>query len=435
MQKRASPASQLPSPVQKDNLMEPISPTEGTTVASSPSPAGLNVVTLVRQRPFLGGVAATALVAGLSGFLLAKFTTQNSSDEVSQGAPAAQTKAEPPTPDAIKLSAQLAKAMGVVTETVSAGGLASEIVSQATVTPSARGEAVITARAAGAVTRMLKRLGDAVRRGETLAVVESREAAQISADRSAAAAKATLAQRNLSRERYLYGQKVSPRVDLEQAQAEAASAAAEARRASVAAGAANVSSDGRSVIIASPISGRVTGVTARLGSFVQPETELFRVADPAEIQIEAAVSPLDASRLRAGDRAVIELPDGTTTNGRVRAVTPTISGETRTATAVLEAISGRLQPGLAVRVRLLPSQAGGAANGIVVPEEAVQSLNGRDVVFVRTPTGFKAVSVSTGQRSAGRVTILSGLTPGQSIATKNAFLLKAELAKGAGEEE
>ncbi|KAK0331404.1 hypothetical protein LTR94_029069, partial [Friedmanniomyces endolithicus] len=127
--------------------------------------------------------------------------------------------------------------------------------------------------------------------------------------------------------------------------------------------------------------------------------------------------------------AIIDLPDGSTTSARVRAVTPTLSGETRAATAVLDVIGGRLQPGLAVRVRLFPSRSG-ASTAIVVPEEAVQSLNGRDVVFVRTPKGFKATPVTTGQRSAGRIEIVSGLGAGQTIATKNAFLLKAELGKG-----
>ena len=292
----------------------------------------------------------------------------------------------------------------------------------------------MTARAGGAVTRVFKRLGDPVRSGEALAIVESRDAAQIAADRTAAGAKATLAQRNLARERYLYGQKVSPRVDLETAQAEAASAAAEARRASVAAGAANVTSDGRGVVVASPIGGRVTSENVSLGAFVQPETELFRVADPRLIQIEAAVGPADASRIQSGDRAVVELPDGRTVDARVRAVTPTLSGETRSATAVLDVTGSGLQPGLAVRVRIMPRRTG-ASTAIVVSEEAVQSLNARDVVFVRTPKGFKATPVTTGQRSAGRIEIVSGLSAGQTIATKNAFLLKAELGKGAGEEE
>ena len=43
-------------------------------------------------------------------------------------------------------------------------------------------------------------------------------------------------------------------------------------------------------------------------------------------------------------------------------------------------------------------------------------------------------TIAIGQRSAGRVEILSGLKPGQIVATRNAFLLKAEIGKGAGEE-
>lgn len=101
---------------------------------------------------------------------------------------------------------------------------------------------------------------------------------------------------------------------------------------------------------------------------------------------------------------------------------------------MLDVDGGELQPGLAVRVRLKPSR-GESSTAIVVPEEAVQSVEGRDVVFVRTAAGFKAVPVSLGRRSAGRVEILSGLSNGQTIATRQAFLLKAELGKGAGEEE
>lgn len=393
---------------------------------------------ILQDKRRLGGVAAAVLVAAASGFTVARCTsnTPRPAAEISASPQKGSEKGagEKAPSDSLTMTASAMKNAGVVTEPVSAGGLAAEIVSQATVAPSPSGEAIVTARAGGAVTKLLKRLGDPVRVGEALAVVESRDAAQIAADRSAAAAKATLAQRNLARERYLYGQKVSPRVDLERAQAEAASAAAEARRASVAVGAANVTSDGRGVVVASPISGRVTAENVSLGAFVQPETELFRVADPRQIQIEAAVGPADAARLAPGDRAIIERPDGTTTSARVRAVTPTLNGETRAATAVLDVIGGTLQPGLAVRVRLFPSR-GDASTAIVVPEEAVQSLNGRDVVFVRTPQGFKATPVTTGQRSAGRIEIVSGLTAGQTIATKNAFLLKAELGKGAGEEE
>jgi cobalt-zinc-cadmium efflux system membrane fusion protein len=382
------------------------------------------------NKRLLGGAAAVALVASAGGFLTARLTAPAAPESAVEAA----GETEKPASDAVAMTDTAIRDAGIATETVGAGGLSAEVVAQAAVSASPTGEAVVTARAGGAVVRLLKRLGDPVRAGETLAIVESRDAAQFASDIKVAAARSTLAQKGLARERYLYEEKVSSRADYEKAQAEAATAAAEAQRARSTAGTANVTADGRGVIVASPISGRVTAITAKLGAFVQPETELFRVANPREVQIEAAIGSLDASRLAAGDRAVIELPDGRTVEGRVRAVTPTLNTETRAATAVIDVPSAGLPPGLAVRVRLLPSRGGGSA-AIVVAEESVQSLGGGDMVFVRTPRGFRARPVTTGQRSAGRIEIVNGLRPGQVVATTNAFLLKAELGKSAGEEE
>jgi cobalt-zinc-cadmium efflux system membrane fusion protein len=73
--------------------------------------------------------------------------------------------------------------------------------------------------------------------------------------------------------------------------------------------------------------------------------------------------------------------------------------------------------------------------GFVVPDEAVQRIDGRDVVFARTQAGFRVQPVVVGSRSGGRSLVLSGLAAGEQIATRNAFFLKAELGKGAEEEE
>jgi membrane fusion protein, heavy metal efflux system len=68
-----------------------------------------------------------------------------------------------------------------------------------------------------------------------------------------------------------------------------------------------------------------------------------------------------------------------------------------------------------------------------VPDEAVQSVEGREVVFVRAAKGFQVRPVTTGARSGGRIVILSGLKPGEVIAGKGAFMLKAELGKSSAE--
>ena len=75
------------------------------------------------------------------------------------------------------------------------------------------------------------------------------------------------------------------------------------------------------------------------------------------------------------------------------------------------------------------------ANGdrsVSVPSTAVQSIENRTVVFVRTPTGFRATSVTAGRRNGDQVIISSGLNGQERIATTNSFTLKAELGKGGG---
>ncbi len=241
---------------------------------------------MMNDKRFLGGAAAVAIVAALGGFGIARWTASEPAATEAASGNTAAPKEEKKNPDTVAMTAQAVQQAGIAVETINPSGLGAEIVAQATVSASPQGEAIVTARAGGAVTRLMKRLGDPVRAGETLAVVESRDAAQFAADRTAAAAKSTLAQKALAREQYLFRQKVSARVELEQAEAEAASAVAEARRASVAAGAARVTSDGRGVLVSSPISGRVTSENVSLGAFVQPETELMRVADASKIQVE-----------------------------------------------------------------------------------------------------------------------------------------------------
>lgn len=387
---------------------------------------------ITKDKRLLASVAGAMALAAVTGFGVARCTADPAAPPASGHAEESESEA---APDSLILSPDAIKAAEIGVETIGAGGLDAEIIAQATIAAAPGGEAVVTARAGGAVIRVFKQLGDPVRAGETLAIVQSRDAAQIAAERTAADARAQLAQKTLQRERTLFEQKVSARVDYERAQAEAAAAMAEAQRARAAASAAQVTRDGGSVVVASPIAGRVTAESVSLGAFVQPETELYRVADPSKVQIKAAVGPDEAQRLAPGDQAIVELPGGRTIDARIRAVTPGLAGDTRSATAVLD-VSATLQPGLAVRVRLLPGRSADAASAgrIAVPEDALQTLEGRDIVFVRSNDGFAARKVTVGQRSAGRVEIVSGLKPGETIATRNAFLLKAEIGKGAGEE-
>lgn len=387
------------------------------------------------KNKLIAGAAIAALVLGGGGVMLGRTIfapTSTASAEAEEG----EEGEENHGPEGfVEMDDARAKAAGIATETTQAGGLGAEIIAQGVVAAAPDGEAVLTARADGALTRIVKRLGDSVRAGETIAYLESRDAGTIAAERSAASARLIAARAAYAREKKLFEARVTARQDLEAAQAVLGEAEAEARRTQSAAGAAKITGDGRFLAVTSLISGRITKADATLGSYVAAGTELFRVADPRKIQINASALPADARRVQLGDRAVIELIGGDTVNATVRAATPSLDPESKAATIVLVPDGfGQLTPGQGLRVRITPRNASPSAS-IGVPEEAVQSVEGRDVVFVKTAKGFQATNVTTGQRSAGRIEIVAGLKPGAVIATKGAFLLKAELGKGSAEEE
>lgn len=353
-------------------------------------------------------------------------------------APAAASAAKETQPEAggfseIKIPAEYLKIAEIVVEPIGDGGLASEILSAGTVNAAPNSEAVIVARASGNVVRVNHQLGDSVKAGDVLVQVESMEAATIAAERNITSARAELARKVYAREASLFKQGVTPRQEVEAAQAARAVAEAEARRAASVARAANVSKDGASIAVVSPIAGKVTALTVTLGGFVQPQTELFRVAGAGQPLVEASVAAIDIGRIATGGRATIVPASGTPVEATIRSVTPTVSSTTRAARVLLTPVSpdAKLVVGEGVRVRLHLKNGNG---GMVVPEDAVQNIQGRDVLFVRTEAGFRATPVLVGTRSGGMAQIVDGVRVGEQVATRNAFLIKADMIK-AGKEE
>jgi len=377
------------------------------------------------RRKLVAAVVAGALIAGLGGILVGR--------SMGPGAPATMTEKEGEAEEThgpegfVRITPVQLGASGIRMTRLEAGSLGSEIIAQATVAAPPEGRALLTARADGAVVRINKRLGDPVGAGETVALLESRDAAAFVAERNAAAARAQAARAAAARELRLFRERVTARQDLEAAQAARAAAEAELQRADAAVRSAGVSGNGRYLAVRSPISGRITEVDTQLGAYVSAGAELFNVANPHRIHVEAAVPATDAQHIRPGDPAVIELPSGGTVDATVRSVTPSLNPESRAATVVLQPAGtpAGLTQGQAIRVRIMPR--GSILQAIVLPEEAVQQVGGRDVVFVKVPGGFQAVRVTIGRRSSGRVEILEGLRPGLTAVTDGAFVLKSQL--------
>ncbi|RYP48769.1 hypothetical protein DL770_011191 [Monosporascus sp. CRB-9-2] len=159
---------------------------------------------------------------------------------------------------------------------------------------------------------------------------------------------------------------------------------------------------------------------------------------PGAVQIEAPLTADDLRRVAVGDSATVLTRSGKPVPVTVRGLTPGVSATTRAATVVLIPTAGpdaqSLLAGEGVQVRL-QTRGQSTPQGVAVPEEAVQNIDGTDVVFLRTPEGFRVQQVYVGLRSGGLAQIVTGLKSGQQVAVRNAFLLKAEAKKLAGDDE
>lgn len=384
--------------------------------------------------------ACIAAGAGALGYGIAS-RSSNSGDAPAAEAPAKAAKpadASKKEASELKIPAEYITAANISVETASGSDVRNELLLPAVVTAAPGAEAAVVSRANGTLVRVMRRLGDTVKAGEVLASIESLEAASMVSDRRVAQAKVDLARKTLAREKSLFDQGVSPRQALEAAQADLDVAEAEAQRAASVAGAARVGSDGRSLNIVAPIAGRITSMTALAGAHVTPDLELFRVAMPGVVQVEAPLTADDLRRVAVGDAATVLSRSGKPVPVTVRGLTPGVSATTRAATVVLVPTAGpdaqTLLAGEGVQVRL-KTRGEATQQGVAVPEEAVQNLDGTDVVFLRTPEGFRVQAVYVGLRSGGLAQVVSGLKSGQQVAVRNAFLLKAEAKKLSGDDE
>ena len=338
-------------------------------------------------------------------------------------------------PTTAKLSAQQIADAGIEVTRPTIGGVAGAIELPATIEGDPQGVQVVSAAIGGRLVSLTRNLGQPVRRGDTLAIIESREAASLNAEVEAARARSSLAQSNLRREQRLYAERVSPEQDLVAARTAATEANIALRLARQ-----QLSATGggggalNRIAIRSPISGQVIARSAALGQQIAADAEIFRVANLAKVSVTMSLVPADAGRVAPGER--VEVTSARRRQeGRVTFVSPVLDETTRLVPviATIDNAGGTWRVGENGSVSVLLPATGDRS--VAVPSAAVQMIGDKPHVFVRTPSGFKAIPVTLGRTNGGSVTVTAGLTGEERIASTNSFTLKAELGEGEAKDE
>lgn len=184
--------------------------------------------------------------------------------------------------------------------------------------------------------------------------------------------------------------------------------------------------------IPTPIAGVVLERQTNVGD-VTGDDPLFVVGDLTRLQAELNVVTRDIGRVAAGQSVVITGLDGTTrVEARITGVLPTADMHSQTLLArapISVADSSAMRPGMAVRGAVVLSE---QEAPVAIAADAVQSYEGRSVVFVRVAADtYEARPVTLGRTGRNTVEITSGLAAGEIYVSQNAFLVKAEIGKGA----
>lgn len=252
-------------------------------------------------------------------------------------------------------------------------------------------------------------VGDRVKRGQLLARLSDEtvqaERAQIRA--ALAEAEATLADANANAER---ARKLEKSGAISAQQIEQYLTAAQTARARVQAQRARLQAEevrlGNTRIVA-PDDGVISSRSATMGSIVQPGTELFRLIRGGRLEWRAELPAADLARVRPEQPARVHAAEGTTIEGRVRVVAPTVDPQTRMGVVYVDLpVPSPARAGVFARGRIEL----GHSPALSVPQSALALREGFAYVL-RVGDGGEVMQtkVSLGRRLGDRVEIVEGL--------------------------
>jgi membrane fusion protein, heavy metal efflux system len=339
----------------------------------------------------------------------------------------------------IKLQDTAIKEFGIEIVQAKDGKIGMHTSLPAEITLNADAVAHIVPRVPGVVRSVAKNLGDKVKAGQVLAVINSRELADYKASYLAAKEKLDLAQTMFEREKRLWEKKITAEQEYLNAKRDMADAQIEMRSAEQKLHALGFSEDRLRNLpnqpdesftiyeIVAPIDGTIIEKHITLGEVLKDDSEPFVVADMDTVWVKVNVHQKDLSKIRCGQKAVIKT-EHAQCEGVVSYVGGVLEESTRTALAriALPNEEGQWRPGTFATVSIYADV---VDCNIVVPKEAIVAMEGKSFVFIVKEGGFAPQEVRLGRINGEYAEVISGLDAGQQYVTKGAFTLKSEMTK------
>ncbi|MCU6435303.1 efflux RND transporter periplasmic adaptor subunit [Undibacterium sp. Jales W-56] len=334
------------------------------------------------------------------------------------------------------LSADIARTAGISVAPLQEQDSAEQIVVTASIGANQDRFAHIAPRVAGRIVKVSGNLGDKVRAGQMLAVIDSIEVGEAQSSYVQASSEHELAKAGAERAEKLFADQIIPQKDYLRAKGDFEKAkailraAADKRQALGIAGKSSPSANVSTFAVASPFSGTLVEKKAVLGELAQPDKMLFAVADLSNVWIEGNLYEKDIAKVHVGAQALITLAayPGETFAGKVAYISSGMDKESHTIKARVEVPNpdGKLKLDMFATAAISTM---GTSKRLLLPEQAVVLIQGQPTVFVQEKGGFEARAIEVGEKLRGKVVVKSGVAAGENVVTAGAYALKAKMLK------
>ncbi|HQS41722.1 MULTISPECIES: efflux RND transporter periplasmic adaptor subunit [unclassified Polaromonas] len=377
-------------------------------------------------------------VVGISSVLAILLMLGGCGDKSAKGVEPAKQEAKAESgkeEKGLKLTAEEQERAGIKLEEVSSRTFEDSVSVTATIRPNQDRIAKISPRVEGRIVSVSANLGDTVRAGQALAVMDSLAIGEAQSTLLRAQSSERVAQADFKRAESLSAEEIIPQKELLRARGELERASAESRaardRLRLLGGSASASGHAQSTFaLTSPFAGTVIQKKATIGELGSPSDAIFTIADLSKVWIEANLTDQLVSKVKTGAAAIVTVGayPGEHFNGRVAYIANVLDKDSRTIAARIEVPNkdGRLKPEMFASASIAT---GGQLEAISVPDTAIVLLQGQPTVFVNEQGSFESRAVETGEKLGGRTVITSGLKTKEQVVATGAYALKARLLK------
>ena len=190
------------------------------------------------------------------------------------------------------------------------------------------------------------------------------------------------------------------------------------------------------VAIRAPFAGAIIERQTSQGAAVTPGTPLFVLSDLSMVRVTAEVDEAQVGQIVRGQPVSVQVSayPGEAFPGTIALIGDMVNPATRRVTIRCDVPNGaqRLKPQMFARVLLSSAK---PRRMLVIPERAVQALEGQTIVFAQTSDGnFQRRPIVTGATVDGLTEIANGADEDDVLAIAGAFLIKSEMLKPKSEE-